>query len=67
MKLIIDRLEDGWAVCEYAEGKTIDLPVLLLPPEAKEGDVLRLVVDTETTTSRKRRAEELRKQLFKRK
>lgn len=66
MKLTIDRIEGEWAVCEYEKGKTIDLPVALLPADAREGDVLRLTVDRETTEARKARAEELRSQLFRR-
>lgn len=64
MKLTIDRIEGEWAVCEYEQGKTLDLPAALLPEGAREGDVLRLVVDREGTDERKARAEELRNRLF---
>ena len=64
MKLTIDRIEGEWVVCEYEEGKTINLPAALLPADAREGDVLRLTVDRETTDERKARAEELRNRLF---
>lgn len=64
MKLTIDRIEGEWAVCEYEKGKTVDLPAALLPEDAREGDVLRLTVDRETTDERKARAEELRNRLF---
>lgn len=64
MKLTIDRIEGEWAVCEYEKGKTVDLPSALLPADAREGDVLRLIVDRETTDERKARAEELRNRLF---
>lgn len=64
MKLTIDRIEGEWAVCEYEKGKTVDLPAALLPADAKEGDVLRLTVDRETTEDRKAYAEELRNRLF---
>ena len=66
MKLTIDRIEGEWAVCEYEKGRTLDLPAALLPADAREGDVLRLVVDRESTDDRKARAEELRSRLFRR-
>lgn len=40
--LIIDRFEGDFAVVEYKEGRTFNLPRSLLPPGAKEGDVLQL-------------------------
>lgn len=64
MKLTIDRIEGEWAVCEYEKGKTLNLPSALLPTDAREGDVLRLTVDRETTDEQKTRAEELRNRLF---
>lgn len=67
MQLIIDRLEGEWAVCEYDIGKTLDLPRGLLPNDAKEGDVLRIIVEQGATSHRKEYAEELRRKLFGRK
>lgn len=66
MKLTIDRIEGEWAVCEYEKGKTVNLPSALLPADAREGDVLRLSVDRETTEERKAYAEDLRNRLFRR-
>ena len=66
MKLIIDRFENGWCICEYEAGKTLDLPSALLPPGAKEGDVLRISIDHSETENSKKYAEELRKKLFNR-
>jgi hypothetical protein len=42
MRYTIDRFENGWAVCEDAEGNTHNLPRGLLPAEAREGDALDL-------------------------
>ncbi len=64
MQLIIDRLESDFAVCEYEEGKTLDLPRALLPAEAKEGDVLCILIDEQATKERKNYAETLRNRLF---
>ncbi len=64
MKLIIDRFENEWCVCEYEVGKTLDLPRALIPSDAKEGDVLRISIDKSETENRKEYAEQLRKKLF---
>ncbi len=63
--LIIDRFEGDFAVIEYGE-LVFNLPRSLLPPEAKEGDVLKieLAVDAAATRERQKHAEELTKDLF---
>lgn len=40
MKIIIDRFEGNYAVCETEEKKFIDIPKSDIPDGAKEGDVL---------------------------
>jgi len=64
--LIIDRFEGNFAVVEYKEGCTFNLPRSLLPPGTKEGDVLQLTVtiDDEGTAARKIRIENLMDELF---
>jgi len=64
--LIIDRFEGSFAVVEYKEGHTFNLPRSLLPPGSKEGNVLTLTItiDDESTASRKRRIEALMEELF---
>jgi hypothetical protein len=54
--LIIDRFEGDFAVVEYKEGRTFNLPRSLLPPGAKEGDILTLTmtIDNESAETRKR-------------
>ena len=43
MKIIIDRFEGNFAVVEFDEGSGFaDMPVELIPPEAREGDVINL-------------------------
>ncbi|MBR6619711.1 MAG: DUF3006 domain-containing protein [Clostridia bacterium] len=39
-KLIVDRIEDGFAVCENENGEMIELDFFYLPYGAKEGSVL---------------------------
>lgn len=55
--LIIDRFEGDFAVVEYEQGETFNLPRCLLSPEAREGDVIRITVaiDVEETIKRKKR------------
>ena len=54
---IIDRMEGQVAVCETEEGRKMSIPKADLPPEAKEGDVIReekgsYVVDEAATLRR---------------
>lgn len=69
MKYIIDRFEDGNAVCEKEDRTTILVERALLPPQAGEGDVLiyedgRYLLDSVATLERRKRMEEKRKKLF---
>ncbi len=64
MKLVIDRFEGEWCVCEYEAGKTLDIPCDLLPKDAKEGDTLCISIDRTETKTQKEYAEQLRKRLF---
>lgn len=41
MKYIIDRIEEDFAICENIETKEIEnFDIILIPEEAKEGDIL---------------------------
>jgi len=66
MKYIIDRLEEGIAVCENELKKLISIPKDQLPDGSKEGDVLEELEgrfsrsDEETEARRK----EMRKKLM---
>ena len=66
MKYIIDRLEEGIAVCENELKKLISIPKDLLPDGLKEGDVLeeqegRVLRDEQGTEARRK---EMRKKLM---
>ena len=66
MKYIIDRLEEGIAVCENDLKKLISIPKDLLPDGLKEGDVLeeqegRFLRDEQGTEARRK---EMRKKLM---
>lgn len=40
MEAVIDRFEEGFAVCEKEDGTLINIKKSLIPIDAKEGDVL---------------------------
>lgn len=70
MKVVIDRFEGELAVCERSDRTTINIFRNLLPPEAKEGDVLimeddRIWIDVEETQKRRSRIEQMMKRLQK--
>ena len=62
--LIIDRFEGEFAVVETSTG-FINIPRSELPASAREGDVIELGVDEESTDARKERIESMMDQLFK--
>lgn len=62
--IIIDRFENGFAVCEIDGEKTENLPRCFLPAGAREGDVLTILVDEGETRARKKRIEEKLKKLW---
>ncbi|NLZ48065.1 MAG: DUF3006 domain-containing protein [Clostridiales bacterium] len=69
MKVVIDRFEGEYAVCEKNDRTMIDIERIKLPPEAKEGDVLeikenQITIDREATDKRKKEIEELTKDLW---
>ena len=66
MKYIIDRLEEGLAICETEARERITVPVIHLPENVKEGDVLQaedglFSLDTEETDKRRK---EMKKKLM---
>lgn len=69
MKVIIDRFEGEFAVCEKEDSEMIDIEISKIPAAAKEGDVLDIcngiiVIDIEATEKRKKEIEELTKDLW---
>ena len=62
--LIIDRFEDNDAIIE-TDDRMVIIPRSDLPVDAKEGDVLRFIVDTDNTQARKKKIEELMNKVFK--
>lgn len=69
MKLIIDRFEGGFAVCETETKEFINIPKEDIPSEAKEGDVVvqnehGYQIDTQETDDRKNRINKKLRNLF---
>lgn len=66
MKVIIDRFEDNFAVCEKEDKTMVDIPKKILPEEAKESDVLNIsiTIDYSETEKRKKEIEELTKDIW---
>ena len=70
MRVIIDRFEGEYAVCEKDDRTMINIKKSRLPANAKEGDVLVITgdvikFDTTETLKRKRESEKLIDELFK--
>ena len=61
--LVIDRLEGHIAIIKN-KGSTIEMPRHYLPDNAKEGDVIKIIVDEVATGKRRKDVEELEDDLF---
>lgn len=69
MKVIIDRFEGPYAVCEKEDRTMMDIKRINLPSIAKEGDVLciannMITIDIEETEKRCRQIEKLTEDLW---
>ncbi len=63
MTFIIDRFEGDMAVIE-AGGNTYNIPAIILPENAKEGDVITTQIHKEETENKKQEARNLLDSLF---
>lgn len=66
MRVVIDRIEEELAILEKDDGSFEEISKRLIPPEAKEGDVLRITVDTQSTVNRKEEITSLMDELWER-
>ncbi|MCB2297823.1 DUF3006 domain-containing protein [Clostridium tagluense] len=69
MKVIIDRFEGNYAVCEKEDRNTINISKDKTPPGAKDGDVLNIIndvitIDIEETEKRHKEIEKLTEDLW---
>jgi hypothetical protein len=65
--LIIDRFEADQAVIEFSrdeEKSFFNIPKLVLPSDAKEGDVVEINIDKDATEKRRDRIDALTDDLF---
>jgi hypothetical protein len=72
IRVIIDRFEGDFAVCEKADRKMLNIKRALVPPEAKEGDALIIegeviTINAAETNKRKNAVSKLFSELFKKK
>lgn len=64
MRLIIDRLEGAFAVCEDDNRNMVNIERSRLPPVAKEGDVLNVMgseikINVEETETKKQKIKKM--------
>lgn len=52
MKIIIDRFEGKFVIVELENKQIIHIPDEIIPPNAKEGDVISIEVDISATNNR---------------
>lgn len=64
MKVIIDRFEGNYAVVELEDRNTVNMPKKLVPPEAKEGDVIEIRIDHQETELRRKYIQQLMKDIW---
>jgi len=64
MKVIIDRFEGDYAVVELEDKTICTMPIKLLPEGAKEGSILKIEVDVESTENRKEKIQKLMDEMW---
>lgn len=69
MKIIIDRFEGNYAVCEKEDRTMINIDISKIPTNSKEGDILdiekdKITIDSKFTKNRKKHINELIKDLW---
>lgn len=69
LKVVIDRFEGEFAICEKDDFTMIDIKKEIIPVEAKEGDVLEITndfitIDEKETKKRKMEIEKLMEDLW---
>ena len=64
MKLVIDRFEGEYAVCENDDNEVLNIHISDLPENSKEGDIIykknnSIVIDKKCSKERKKHIEEI--------
>ena len=63
MEVIVDRFEGDYAVVEIAIGKCVNIPIVLVP-DAKEGDIIKIEIEKKETEERKKYIKDLMNNVF---
>lgn len=58
MKIVVDRIEGDFAVCELPNSKIVNIPLSILE-NVKEGEVYKIEKDDEEKKERKAKAQSL--------
>lgn len=53
MNVTIDRFEGAYAVVELSDRTMVDMPKILIPSNAKEGDIIEIKINSEETKKAK--------------
>ena len=61
---VIDRFEGDFAVLQKDTLEIAEVPRIFLPHEAREGDIIKISIDRETTEKRKEDAQKKLRNLF---
>jgi len=69
LRVIIDRFEGKYAICEKDDRTTINIEISKLPAGAKEGDIVvlgdeRISIDTSAIQERKNRLKKIMDELW---
>jgi len=69
MKLIVDRIEGNFAVCEKEDKTMVDIPLADLPEDLREGSILvsdngTYTIDKAAMSDRKAKLAALRNSIF---
>jgi len=67
--IIIDRIDNGFAICEIDQNRHIDIPLNLIEGSPKEGDVLikkgeNYIIDRAKTETRRKKIISLQDDIF---
>lgn len=63
MEVIVNRIEGDYLILELPNGNVVDVSKELIP-EAKEGDIIKILIDKEKTDIRRKEMQELVDSVF---
>ncbi len=62
--MVIDRFEGEFAVIELEDKSLVNVPIKILPPDAKEGDIISITINKEATNKAEKEMTTRLKNLF---